>query len=73
MFVIVHTLKFPVTHGKTTYKDDYQLCDTMDEARGIVSRLISSRPHGLVNYAICNVVESSNPSWQSQPSVWGGE
>lgn len=63
MFMVVHTIKFPVTHGKATHQDSYQLCDTIAEAEEIVSRLISTRPHGLVSYAICDVLSSSNTGW----------
>lgn len=63
MFIVVHTVKFPVTYGEETHQDNYQLCDTVAEAEEIVSRLISARPHGLVSYAICDVLSASEPHW----------
>ena len=71
MYIIVHTVKFPLTHGKETHQESYQLCDTMEEAQEIKGRLISGRPHGLVNYAICEVLEASNRSWVEKKENWG--
>ena len=71
MIMVVHTVKFPVSQGRETYQDNYQLCDTMAEAREITQRLIVGRPNGLVSYAICEVLEASEPHWVEKKENWG--
>jgi hypothetical protein len=64
MLIVNHTLRFePSGFGEEpAFVDSYQLCDTMDEARQIVTGLIS-RHENLHTYAISQVIESSEPHW----------
>lgn len=71
MYIVCHTVKFPLTHGQETHKESFQLCDTMEEAQEAKSRLIALRPNGLVNYAICEVLEASERSWVEKKEIWG--
>ena len=75
MYIVAHTIKYPLTTGKRheTYKESYELCDTMAEAQEIKGRLISGRPNGLVNYAICEILEASEPHWVEKKENWGSD
>ena len=66
MLAVIHTLKESETFGgQTTHKyfDHYQLCDTIDEARARVMLLISLHDEKLSSYAICQIIEASEPHW----------
>lgn len=73
MYILVSTVKYPLTVGKEneTFKESYELCDTMQEAQEAKQRLIALRPNGLVNYAICEVLEASERSWVEKKENWG--
>jgi len=68
MLIINHTLRYEKSGigQEPTFIDNYQLCDTMDEARQIVTGLIS-RHENLQFYAISQVIESSEPHWVGEP------
>lgn len=65
MLLVHHTVKFTNSIGESHYTDSYQLCENIDEAREAVNRLISIHGDELDCYAICQIIESSNPSWQN--------
>ena len=75
MYMVVHTIKHPLTTARQyeTFEDNYQLCDTMAEAQEIAQRLITTRPNGLYSYAICEVLESSEPHWVEKKENWGSD
>tara|TARA_S200002703_G_C3798020_1_gene246507 strand:+ start:236 stop:484 length:249 start_codon:yes stop_codon:yes gene_type:complete len=62
MLIVNHTLVYP-SDAKVTYEDHYQLADTYDEARKLVTNLISIHGDRLYCYAISDVLEASEPHW----------
>lgn len=62
MLIVNHTLKY-VSDNKTIREDHYQLAETYDEARKIVTNIISIHGDYLYCYAISDVLEASEPHW----------
>ena len=62
MLMVTHTLK-TVTNRTNQYHDDYQLCDTKEEAKKKVELLIALHGDSLYSYAISQVIEASEPHW----------
>ena len=63
MLIVSHTLIRNDSIGNTRYVDDYQLVDTLEEARKAVSLIISLHGDYLHCYAISQVIEASEPHW----------
>ena len=62
MFIVNHTTKHTDSVGNVTHKDNYQLCDTLDEAKEKVQQIIKLNDD-LYCYAISSVIEASEPHW----------
>jgi hypothetical protein len=62
MLIVHHTLTYP-SGDIVAYEDHYQLTETYDEARKIVTNLISIHGDKLYCYSIAEVLESSEPHW----------
>ena len=68
MLIITHTLMRNDSIGNSTYTDNYQLVDTLEEARDAVTKIISTNGDELYCYAISQVIEASEPHWaDAQP------
>lgn len=63
MLIVSHTLKRNDSIGNSTYTDNYQLVDTLEEARAAVTQIISLHGGELYCYAISQVIEASEPHW----------
>ena len=62
MLIVNHTLRY-VSGNKETFEDHYQLADTYDEARKIVTNLIAIHGDYLHCYSIADILEASEPHW----------
>jgi len=58
MFILAHRLE-------KQERNDWQLCETRAEAQQQVNSLLSIHGIDSVKYALCQVVESSEPQWLS--------
>lgn len=63
MLIVSHTLMRNDSIGNTRYVDNYQLVDTLEEARQAVTQIISWHGDYLHCYAISQVIEASEPHW----------
>jgi hypothetical protein len=63
MLIVSHTLMRNDSIGNKTYTDNYQLVDTLEEARQAVTQIISLHGDELHCYAISQVIEASEPHW----------
>jgi selenocysteine lyase/cysteine desulfurase len=63
MLIVNHTLKRNDSIGNATYTDNFQLVDTLEEARQAVTQIISLHGDELFCYAISQVIEASEPHW----------
>ena len=63
MLIVSHTLKRNDSIGNASYVDNYQLVDTLEEARQAVTQIISLHGDELHCYAISQVIEASEPHW----------
>ena len=63
MLIVSHTVKRNDSIGNSTYTDNYQLVDTLEEARAAVTQIISLHGGELYCYAISQVIEDSEPHW----------
>ena len=63
MLIINHTTKHRDSLGNETFTDHYQLAETHDEARQIVTGIISRTGDSLHCYAISQILEASEPHW----------
>lgn len=64
MQLVFHRLKFTTSIAdQTTYQDEWQLCDTMDEARQQI--LVLHKIHGdtLHSWGIATITDASENSW----------
>ncbi len=65
MQLVFHRIKFTTCLGsvQTTHKDDWQLCDTADEARQQVLTLQNIHGDALDSWGIASITDSSEKSW----------
>lgn len=69
MILVFHRLKFTTNlPDQTTYKDDWQLCDTIDEARRQIAALQQIHGDTLDAWGIGNIAEASESSWLNKQS-----
>lgn len=69
MFIINHTLKMTDNYGNQSFADNYQLVDTIEEAREKVTLIISTAGDDLHCYAISQVIEASEPHWKEPQPI----
>ena len=62
MLIIHHTLVFR-SLNRETFEDNYQLSDSLEEAREIVQELMAIYGDNLYCYSIAEVLESSELGW----------
>ena len=77
MYIIVTTLEFTRTHGGPSYRDNYQLADTLEEAQAIIEKrkaqdYVPGEYH-LSSWAIAEVVTASEPHWIEKKEIWGSD
>ena len=64
MQLVFHRIKFTTNIAEqTTYKDDWQLCDTQDEARLRVLALHKIHGDALDSWGIATITDASEKSW----------
>lgn len=64
MQLVFHRIKFTTNIAEqTTYKDDWQLCDTQDEARLQILALHKIHGDALDSWGIANITDASEKSW----------
>jgi len=64
MQLVFHRIKFTTNIAdQTTYKDDWQLCDTQDEARQQVIALQNIHGDALDSWGIAAITDASEKSW----------
>lgn len=77
MYIIVTTLEFARTEGGPSYKDNYQLADTIEEAQAIIEKRRSQDfvpgEYSLYSWAIAEVVDASEPHWIEKREIWGSD
>jgi hypothetical protein len=77
MYIIVTTLEFSRTHGGPSYRDNYQLADTLEEAQAIIEKRKSQDyvpgEYSLSSWAIAEVVTASEPHWIEKKEIWGSD
>ena len=64
MYLVFHRLKFETNLAdQTSYRDDWQLCETAEEARQAIAAL--QRIHGdtLSDWGIGTIMDASEASW----------
>jgi hypothetical protein len=64
MQLVFHRIKFTTNIAEqTTYKDDWQLCDTQDEARLQILALHKIHGDALDSWGIATITDASEKSW----------
>jgi len=63
MLIVNHTTKHRDSLGNETFTDNYQLAESSEEARQILTGIISRTGDNLHCYAISQVIEASEPHW----------
>jgi hypothetical protein len=75
MFIVVTTLEFSRTHGGPSYKDNYELADTLEEARAIIEKRKRQDyvpgEYSLYSWAIAEVLDAADPHWIEKKENWG--
>jgi len=69
MLIVNHTVKYTDSLGNDTFTDHYQLAETQDEARQILTGIISRTGDALHCYAISQVIEASEPHWKTPEPI----
>jgi len=77
MYIVHRTLRFHLSEGGPSYKDHYELCDTLEEAQ---KRIETYKHHSYVPdemdmycWSISEVVDASEPHWIEKKEVWGSD
>jgi hypothetical protein len=78
MYIIHHTIKYQAGN-RASYTDNYQLADTLEEAKAIARELVARLGDDLYCYSVAKVVEASEPHWVEKsdpaatlaPDAWG--
>ena len=77
MFIIVTTLEFSRSHGGPSYKDNYELADTLEEAQAIIAKRKRQDyvpgEYSLYCWAISEVLDASEPHWIEKKENWGSD
>jgi hypothetical protein len=69
MLIVNHTIHRKDSIGNSTYKDNFQLVDTKQEAREKVAHLIAIHGDELYCWAISQVIEASEPHWSDAEPI----
>jgi len=77
MYIVLRTLRFQRSQGEPTHTDHYELADTVEEAQNIVekhkARDYVPGEYDLASWAICEVLDASEPHWIEKKEVWGSD
>ena len=77
MYIIHRTLRFKRSYGEPSYKDHYELADTLEEAQTIMekhrSRDYVPGEYDLYAWAISEVLDASEPHWIEKKENWDSD
>jgi len=64
MYLVFHRVKFTTNIAEqTSYQDDWQLCETVEEARRQVGIVQSIHGENLDSWGIGNIMDASEALW----------
>jgi len=73
MYVVIYTVRTYDNAGRPSYTEDWDLHDTLDEARARAQHLVSQWDDALQSYHIAEILESTQPELVAKKEIWGTE
>ena len=73
MYAVIYTVRTYDNAGRPSYLEDWDLHDTLDEARARTQHLVSQWDDALQSYHIAEILESTQPELVNKKEIWGTE
>lgn len=73
MYAVIYTVKTIGDLRGPYYEEDWDLHDTLDEARARAQHLVNQYDMELVAYHIAEILESTQPELVNKKEIWGTE
>jgi 2',3'-cyclic-nucleotide 2'-phosphodiesterase (5'-nucleotidase family) len=71
MYAVIYTVRTDDNAGRANYAEDWDLHDTLEEARARANRLVNQWDMRLVAYHIAEILESTQPELVAKKEIWG--
>lgn len=71
MYVVIYTVRTYDNAGRPSYSEDWDLHDTLDEARTRAQHLVNQWDDKLQSYHIAEILESTQPELVAKKEIWG--
>ena len=73
MYAVIYTVKHQNSQAGPYYEEDWDLHDTLEEARARAQHLVNQWDMQLVSYHIAEILESTQPELVAKKEIWGTE
>ena len=71
MYVVIYTVRTYDNAGRPSYLEDWDLHDTLEEARARAQHIVNQWDGTLQSYHIAEILESTQPELVNKKEIWG--